>query len=75
MASRVHQTLEKLHRELILEKLNTLDDIHAFFADQWDKNWHNNVLIVKEGFTKDNYKSAGKRTRDRMPCRYSNRDE
>lgn len=60
LGSRVHDVLEKLYKELILTKMNTLEDLLAFFKDEWDKNWHNNVVIVKKGFTKNHYRNAGK---------------
>src|SRR4030042_3850393 len=60
LGSRVHDVLEKLDKELILTKMNTLDDLLAYFKDEWDKNWHGNIVIVKKGFTKDHYRNAGK---------------
>lgn len=60
MGSRVHETLEKLHKELILTKLNSLEDLLDFYRAQWDRNWHENVRIVKTGYTKENYYDAGK---------------
>ncbi len=60
LGSRVHDVLGKLYKELILTKMNTLEDLLAYFKDEWDKNWHNNVVIVKKGFTKDHYRNAGK---------------
>ncbi|MGD0275841.1 MAG: PD-(D/E)XK nuclease family protein [Syntrophales bacterium] len=60
LGSRVHETLEKLHKELILTKLNSLDDLLLYYKEQWDKNWHENILIVKKGYTKDNYWGAGR---------------
>lgn len=60
LGSRVHDVLEKLHKELILTKLNTLEELIGYYKDQWDKNWNDNVGIVKKGFTKDHYRNAGK---------------
>lgn len=60
LGSRVHDTLEKLHKELILTKLNSLDDLLLYYNEMWDKNWHENVLIVKKGYTKENYWTAGR---------------
>lgn len=60
LGSRVHEVLEKLHKELILTKLNSLEDLFAYYKDQWEKNWHDNVLIVKKGFKAEHYRSAGK---------------
>jgi putative RecB family exonuclease len=60
LGSRVHETLEKLHKELILTKLNSLNDLLGYYKNEWDKNWHENVLIVKKGFKKDHYFNTGK---------------
>lgn len=60
LGSRVHETLEKLHKELILTKLNSLEELHDFYRAQWDRNWHENVRIVKKGYTKENYYNAGR---------------
>lgn len=45
LGSRVHETLDKLHKELILTKLNTLDSLLRYYKDQWYKNWQDNVLL------------------------------
>ena len=60
LGSRVHDTFEKLYKELILTKINSLEDLLEFYKDQWDRNWHDNVVIVKKGSTKDHYRNAGK---------------
>jgi putative RecB family exonuclease len=60
LGSRMHDVMEKLYKELILTKINTLEDLLAYFKDEWDRNWHGNVVIVKKGFTKDHYRNAGK---------------
>ena len=60
LGSRVHETLEKLHKELILTKLNSLEELLDFYQAQWDRNWHENVRIVKRGYTKENYYNAGR---------------
>ena len=60
LGSRVHETLEKLYKELILTKLNTLDDLLQYYSSQWDKNWNEDTIeIVKKEFTKDHYRNAG----------------
>ena len=61
LGSRVHEVLEKLHKELILTKLNSLDDLLGYYKNEWDKNWHKNVMIVKKGFTKDHYRKTGEK--------------
>ena len=60
LGSRVHETLEKLHKELILSKINSLEDLLDFYQAAWDRNWHENVHIVKKQYTKENYYNAGR---------------
>jgi putative RecB family exonuclease len=60
LGSRVHETLEKLHKELILTKLNSLDELLHYYEELWDKHWHENVAIVKRGYTKEHYFNAGR---------------
>jgi len=59
LGSRVHEVLEKLHKELILTKLNSLEELLDYYKDQWDKNWHENVVVVKKEFNKDHYWNTG----------------
>jgi putative RecB family exonuclease len=59
LGSRVHETLEKLHKDLVLTKLNTLEESLAYFDTQWKKNWHDHVVIMKKGFTKSHYYDSG----------------
>jgi len=40
MGVRVHETLEKLYRDLMFQKKNSLDDLLGFLNDEWEKNWN-----------------------------------
>ena len=55
MGSRVHETLEKLYRDLAYKKTNALEELLTFLRDEWNKNWTDDILIVKEEYTKENY--------------------
>lgn len=57
----VHEVLRKLYDDLQLEKLNTLDELLAFFAAQWKKAWGPHVRIVRAGMTEQNYFDYGKK--------------
>ncbi len=61
LGQRVHETLEKLYSDLKFEKTNSLNELLEFFKEEWKKKWSNNIIIVKEGITKDNYFSMGER--------------
>jgi len=56
----VHEALEKLHKELILSKINSLEDLLDFYQAEWDRKLARNVRIVKKGYTKENYYNAGR---------------
>jgi len=38
LGSRVHEALEKLYKELILTKLNSLDELLDYYKNEWDKD-------------------------------------
>ncbi len=61
VGSRVHETLEKLYRDLQLEKLNSLDDLIEFYRAQWQKEWSPAVKINERGATEKNFFDYGAR--------------
>lgn len=56
---RVHETLEKLYKDLKFLKENSLQDLLAFFDKQWEKHWNNNIIIVRKGYASENYRKMG----------------
>ena len=61
MGTSVHDALEKLYRDLMVSKTNTIDELLAYFEEQWKKNWHDDIVIVREEYTQDNYRETGRR--------------
>ncbi|MBU0471854.1 MAG: PD-(D/E)XK nuclease family protein [Nanoarchaeota archaeon] len=61
LGSRVHETLEKLYRDLGYQKVNTLDELLDFFRSEWKKNWDDSVVIVKEEYGPENYLKMGEK--------------
>jgi len=61
LGSRVHETLEKLYRDLKFQKINSLDDLLVFLRDEWKKNWSDDIVIVKEEYTQENYLKMGEK--------------
>ncbi|MCC7574750.1 PD-(D/E)XK nuclease family protein [Candidatus Woesearchaeota archaeon] len=61
MGDMVHQSLEKLYKDLKFEKLNSLQDLLDFFDDLWVSNWSDDIIIVKEDYSQENYRELGKR--------------
>ncbi len=60
VGKRVHETLEKLYRDLKITKLDTLEDLLRFYESEWEKNWHGNIQVVREGITPGHYFALGK---------------
>jgi len=61
LGSRVHETLEKLYRDLQHQKKNSLDDLLVFLRNEWKKNWNDSIVIVKKEYNKDNYLKMGEK--------------
>lgn len=59
MGDLVHQTLEKLYSDLKYQKINTLQELLVFFNNLWQKEWTDDILIVKEELTANNYRKMG----------------
>ncbi len=61
MGKRVHETLEKLYKDLKFQKLNSKKELLKLYETIWEENWHDKVVIVKGEYTADNYKAMGKK--------------
>jgi len=61
LGSMVHETLEKLYRDIGYQKLNTLEELLEFFHDEWKKNWDDSIVIVKEEYGPENYIKMGEK--------------
>jgi len=55
VGKRVHEILEKLYRDLQMQKLNSLPELLKFLNDGWKKNWHKDIVIVKKDYTPELY--------------------
>ena len=61
MGSRVHDTLEKLYRDLKVTKLNTLEELLNFYQESWDKNWNDMIQIIRKEYSAEDYRRLGER--------------
>ena len=48
LGSRVHETLEKLYRDLKFERRFSLENLLEYFNSIWIENWDDAVKIVKK---------------------------
>ncbi len=61
LGSRVHEALNKLYRDLQLDKDPSLPDLLDYYEWDWGRRWHDQVRIVKQDYSIDHYKRLGKR--------------
>ncbi len=61
MGDLVHQTLEKLYKDKKFKKTVTKAILLKFYRDLWDKEYSNDILIVKsdQGLTAETYRRMG----------------
>ncbi len=61
MGRLVHETLEKLYDDLRFEKINSKEELLAYYNSLWKKEWTNDILIVKKHLTPENYRRMGEK--------------
>jgi putative RecB family exonuclease len=61
LGGRVHETLEKVYKDVRMTKLPSLDEVIAHYETIWDKNWHDGVNIVRTDYTAEHYRELGRR--------------
>ena len=61
LGSRVHETLEKLYRDLKFTKENSLAELLEHYNSTWEKNWLDSIIVVKKDYTPDHYKKLGEK--------------
>lgn len=71
MGSCVHEALEKLYRDLKLQKHNSLEDVLAYYNDTWMKNWTDDIKIVRKEYNADNYRMTGEKCIEDYYNRYA----
>ncbi len=58
LGSRFHETMEKLYRELQF-RVYSLEELLDYYDEQWSKNYHSHILLVKKERSIDDYKNLG----------------
>lgn len=62
MGSRVHEALEKLYTDLRFCKATTLPELLTNYHELWTRAWHEQVQIVRENRTPDDYEAMGEQS-------------
>lgn len=61
MGGIVHQALEDLYKRKKFKQRVSKETLIKFYRNQWDKEYSNDILIVKEGLNEKNYKKMGEK--------------
>ncbi len=61
MGDKVHRALEKLYKDLQFMKLNEEQELIYFYNDIWYNEWDDNILIVKDQYSSENYRAKGEK--------------
>src|SRR3989338_8228376 len=61
MGQRGHEALEKLYKDKLLEKTLAPDELLAFYGAQWEREWNEDIVVVKEGVDAGHYRKTGER--------------
>lgn len=61
LGTMVHDALEKLYTDLKFEKLMGLDELLAWFNENWKKEWNREIVIVRKEYTQENYRRMGEK--------------
>lgn len=57
----VHSVLQKCYDDIRLCKATSLEEMLSYFDSVWQKNWHDQIIINKKGFTPEHYYNHGKK--------------
>src|SRR4030042_3351559 len=61
MGSRFHDVLQKLYRDLKVARLNSLEDLFAFYGEVWEKNWNGVIQISRKEYSAEDYRRLGEK--------------
>lgn len=75
LGSCVHDTLKKCYDNVRRGKVDTLDELLAYYEKVWAKNWHEEIVITRKDLTADHYHSLGKKILEGYYKRHAPFDE
>jgi putative RecB family exonuclease len=61
LGCRVHEAMRKLYQDMKFTKIPTLEEVLAYYNEQWKKNWHKDIHIVRKEYTEENYRRMGEK--------------
>jgi len=61
LGTRVHEALKKLYTDLKFQKMLSFNELLDFYNSEWGRNWNDSILIVKKGYSQENFRKMGER--------------
>ncbi|MBI4187733.1 MAG: PD-(D/E)XK nuclease family protein [Chloroflexi bacterium] len=71
LGTMVHQTLKKCYDDARFTRINSLEELLAYFANIWQQNWHDQIFITKKDLTQEHYQALGRKMLDTYYRRYA----
>ena len=71
LGTMVHETLKKCYDNVRFTRVDTLNDLLAYYNKIWQENWHESILIMKQDLTQEDYRALGERMIGTYYQRYS----
>jgi len=59
LGNRVHETLERLYRDLLASRTPSLDELLALYHKSWAENFSDKITIVRKELGSDHYRNLG----------------
>ena len=75
LGSRVHDALEELYRRRIGGQVMTVAELVGWYDARWTKKWSDAVQIVREEFSAEDYRQAGRESLQAYHARYAPFDQ
>jgi len=60
LGSRVHEALEELYKRLMGGRQMSRDEVLGWYDSEWDRQWHDGVLVVSKTLKANDYREAGR---------------
>lgn len=75
LGSQVHDTLKKCYDDARLTKVNSLNDLLIYYNKIWRENWHDSIIIMKQGLSPEHYRALGEKLLETYYRRYAPFDQ
>ena len=71
LGTTVHETLKKCYDDARLTRVNTLDELLAYYENIWQQNWHDAIIITKKDLGQEHYRALGRKLVESYYRRYA----